>query len=72
MYTIDKNIPLPTYRGLKPKGPLRLTMEQMEVGDSFVVEAISKRGSAYGTARAMGIKIRTMVEVNSLRIWRIK
>ncbi len=71
MYYIEKNIPIPTL-SKKPKGPLRLTMEEMKVGDSIQVGS-DKRTTSYGTAFAIGIKIKTIVQDDDyVRIWRIK
>lgn len=73
MYTIDKNIPIPNSSITKPKGRLRLTMEQMEIGDSIQIESVNKRGTAYMAARAIGIKIKTSSSDDDyLRIWRVK
>lgn len=71
MYYIEKNIPLPTV-SKKPKGPLRLAMEKMEVGDSILIES-NKQASSYITAKGAGIKIKTIFEGDRChRIWRIK
>jgi len=72
MYFIEKNIPISNFGTKKPKGPLRLTIEKMEIGDSILVFS-SKRGTAYATAQAVGVKIKTRIEdVDYVRIWRVK
>lgn len=72
MYFIEKNIPISDVGITKPKGPLRLTIEKMEVGDSILVDS-SKRGNAFATAQAAGVKIKTRIEdVDYVRIWRAK
>ena len=71
MYYIEKNIPLPTVNK-KPKGPLRLTMEKMEIGDSILIGS-NKRASSYMAAKGAGIKIKTVFEEPDYhRVWRVK
>ena len=71
MYYIEKNIPLATV-SKKPKGPLRLAMEKMEVGDSILIES-SKQASSYMAAKGAGIKIKTVFEGDDChRMWRVK
>jgi len=72
MYYIEKNIPLPSCNVTKPRGPLRLTLEKMEIGDSILINS-SKRATAYATAKDAGIKIKTTIQEDDyLRIWRVK
>ena len=71
MYHIEKNIPISTVIK-KPKGPLRLALEKMEIGDSILIES-SKRGCSYMAAKGAGIKIKTISEENDChRLWRVK
>tara|TARA_B100000900_G_scaffold324482_1_gene284155 strand:- start:373 stop:594 length:222 start_codon:yes stop_codon:yes gene_type:complete len=71
MFEIEKNIPIPE-RGADKKGELRLTLEKMEVGDSFVIPD-SLRGNTYAAARAVKIKIamKTIdLMTRDTRVWR--
>tara|TARA_R100001480_G_scaffold9626_2_gene18007 strand:+ start:1099 stop:1320 length:222 start_codon:yes stop_codon:yes gene_type:complete len=71
MFEIEKNIPIPE-RGADKKGELRLTLEKMEIGDSFVIPD-SLRGNTYAAARAVKIKIamKTIdLMTRDTRVWR--
>ena len=71
MFEIEKNVPIPE-RGADKKGELRLTLEKMEVGDSFVIPD-SLRGNTYAAARAVKIKIamKTIdLMTRDTRVWR--
>ena len=72
MYEIEKNIPIPSNGPRRPKQELRLALEQMEVGDSIVVPSHEVRRKAYGSAKGANIGIRSRVEGDHIRIWRIK
>ena len=71
MFEIEKNVPIPE-RGADKKGELRLTLEKMEIGDSFVIPD-SLRGNTYAAARAVKIKIamKTIdLMTRDTRVWR--
>ena len=71
MFNIEKGIPLPTNdsRGRK-KGQLRLTLESMEVGDSFIIQQ-KHRCQIPQISRLISIKCRTrMVGDDEVRVWR--
>lgn len=72
-YEMEKNIPLPEYAGRgRGKGELRLAVEKMEVGDSFLVEA-HKRSPLPKMAQVLGIGLTTRKESDDLyRVWRYK
>ena len=79
MFTIEKNIPIPegSTRGAD-KGKLRLTMEQMEIGDSIVVTG-KHRQHYHAIAKKIGIgyKSKTIIksqdnkERDQIRLWRV-
>lgn len=68
MYTIEKNVPVPTH----PKAN-RFPYSELEVGDSFVVEGV-KASSVYGSNYRMSKKLgRVFVgrkEGEAIRVWR--
>jgi hypothetical protein len=71
MFAVEKNIPIPK-RGADKKGELRLTLENMEVGDSIVVPN-SLRNAAHSAAKKAKIKVamRTInSETRDARVWR--
>ena len=71
MFAVEKNIPIPK-RGADKKGELRLTLENMEVGDSIVVPN-SLRNAARSAAKKAKIKVamRTInSETRDARVWR--
>jgi hypothetical protein len=71
-YQIVKNIPLPEYAGRgRGKGELRLAVEKMEVGDSFLVEA-HKRSPLPKMAQVLDIGLTTRKEGDLYRVWRYK
>ena len=72
-YEIEKNIPLPEYAGRgRSKGELRLAVESMEVGDSFLVVK-DKRTPLPKMAQVLGIGLTTRKEGDDLyRVWRYK
>ena len=71
MFAVEKNIPIPK-RGANKKCELRLTLENIEVGDSIVVPN-SLRNAAHSAAKIAKIKV-AMRTINSLtrdsRVWR--
>ena len=73
MFEIEKNIPIPK-KGADKKGELRLTLEKMEVGDSFVIPNYL-RNVMWQAAKASGIKTQSKTinpETREMRVWRIK
>ena len=71
-YEIEEGIPAPTNAAGKPKGRLRLTLETLQIGESFVVPSKGERGHATTSARSIGIKVRTASVSHGYRVWRVK
>ena len=74
MFTIEKNVPIPNTRGGHKK-ELRLTMEKLEVGDSFLITEKRHRQQVHQVAEAIGIKYATRTvckESGDIRVWRTK
>ena len=72
VYEMEKNIPLPEYAGRgRRKGELRLAVESMEVGDSFLVEA-HKRSPLPKMSQVLGIGLTTRKEGDLYRVLRYK
>ena len=73
MFEIEKNIPIPCGVGKgRAKGALRLSMEQMDVGDSIVVSAKTRQG-IHQIANTIGIKYTTRTickKEKTVRVWR--
>ena len=68
-YSVQKDIPLPR------KGPYKYDFpwENMEVGDSFVVESAKESLAANTRSKSLGIKITTRKEATGgYRIWRLE
>jgi len=79
MYKIEKNIPFPEDDGRekRPKTDLRLTMEQMEVGDSIVLNSwVKERTKVDRICGAIGFAYTTRkidsINYNRVRMWRTK
>lgn len=75
MATIEKNIPIPASRQLpvKPKSQLRLDLESLDVGDSFVAQSDSQRhiGGCIATcSKATGKRFVQRKIGDIVRIWR--
>ena len=75
-HKIEKGIPIPAKEGRgRYKGELRLTMEQMEVGDSVVINtehhAISLRAAIKRIHKGK-TAVRICDDKNSWRVWRTK
>lgn len=71
--TIETGIPIPPPSqnfNRKPKGPLRLAIEALKPGDSFVIH---KKDVFRATASAKNAKVRIITRVipdtNKLRVW---
>jgi hypothetical protein len=72
MFNIEKGVPVPYLdpRG-REKGELRLTMEKLEVGDSFIVTE-KLRCQVPNIARLMKIGYKTRrVGEDAVRVWRL-
>lgn len=70
---IESNVPVPPPTCGPHKGPIRLALESMKVGQSFVIGrddvALTQ---LYKVARAIGVKVATrQVNCESRRIWRV-
>lgn len=73
MFKVEKGIPIPK-RGADKKGELRLTLESLEVGDSFVIPNYL-RNVMWQAAKAAGIKTQSKTinpETREMRVWRTK
>lgn len=72
LYKVEQGIPVPTST-TKPKGRMRMTLEALQIGESFVVPSKTERGHSTTSAAAVGIKVRTAsIGLHGYRIWRIK
>jgi hypothetical protein len=71
---IESNVPLPPPTSGPHKGPLRLAIESMKVGQSFVIgRDETKLNQLYKVARTVGVKVATrQVNCESRRIWRVE
>ena len=71
-YKIEKGVPMPERRKLSNmKTPLRLALEQLEVGDSIVVDR-DHEPRTHPIARGAGIKIATRRQPDgTTRVWRV-
>lgn len=71
LYKLEKNVPMPE-RHIEKKGDMRLLIEQMDVGDSFVCPK-AQRVNVHQIAKAMHIKLTTRTvnrETQDMRVWR--
>ena len=71
-YQIEKRIVMPESGNLhRPKTELRLTLEQMEVGDSIAIEP-DHGPRAYAGAQQIGIKVSVRkFPDGTARVWRV-
>ena len=71
-YTIEKNIPIPNANGRgREKSELRLTVEQMEIGDSIAIST-KERKQIHNMTRSVGIAYRCKaIGANQYRVWRV-
>ena len=65
---IEKGVPLPPRRGPVSKYPFA----EMEVGDSFVTDIMSIRGTAKQAAARYGKKFTVRRVAEGFRVWRIE
>ena len=66
MYNIEKNVEQPkTARGELPR-----TIREMQEGDSILIDK-NKRIYTYLCAKNAGIKVKTALEGDKFRVWRI-
>jgi hypothetical protein len=70
-YEIVNNVPLPDESRGRTKGEVRLTIERMEVGDSFLLES-KRRFAVNKIAQVLGISLTTRREGDLYRVWRYK
>ena len=71
LYKLEKNVPMPE-RHAEQKGDMRLLIEQMDVGDSFVCPK-AQRVAVHQISKATGIKLTTRTinrETQDMRVWR--
>ena len=71
LYKLEKNVPMPE-RHIEKKGGMRLLIEQMDVGDSFVCPK-AQRVAVHQISKATGIKLTTRTinrETQDMRVWR--
>jgi hypothetical protein len=75
MFKIEKNIPIYSNggKGGRKKGALYLTLESLEVGDSFLIP-LGKRSHANHLAKLLNIKTVTRLtdDREIIRVWRTK
>jgi len=77
MYKIERNIPFPS-RAFKKNDSKDYPLEQMRVGDSFLVPFTKNRPCSkninvpYTRARLMGMEVSCRTEIKGVRIWRTK
>ena len=74
MFEIEKIVPIPVGAAGK-KRKLRLTMEQMEVGDSFLIKEKRHRQQVHQIAKKIGIGYATRTickDSGQVRVWRTK
>lgn len=71
LYKLEKDVPMPE-RHAEQKGDMRLLIEQMDVGDSFVCPK-AQRVAVHQISKATGIKLTTRTinrETQDMRVWR--
>jgi len=71
LYKLEKNVPMPE-RHIEKKRDMRLLIEQMDVGDSFVCPK-AQRVAVHQISKATGIKLTTRTinrETQDMRVWR--
>lgn len=74
---VDKNIPIPESYKTRPD---KFPFAQLQIGDSFFIENVSKRFSIYANLRHFNernqksnqIRVVQRREGNGVRIWRIE
>jgi hypothetical protein len=72
MYQIEKGIPIPERKPLNEgRSPLRLALEQLEIGDSLVVDR-KMEASPHPMAKQAGIKVTMRRQSDgTTRVWRV-
>ncbi len=68
-FVIEDNVPLPTPRGRT--NPLRVAMQALEVGQSFLIPGATSTRGALGVAKLVeGKRFRTRTLSTGVRVWR--
>lgn len=80
MYKIEKGIPVPRDKNYKKK--YNFPFSEMEIGDSFRIEALDKRNAlsikaqAFNRVRKLGCKLETRFEYEGdkiyVRVWLVE
>lgn len=78
MIKLDKNIPIPV--ASKKTGPRKYPFAEMEIGDSFFIEATSiqqiarKRSTLCVSAKRMGDNYKITIKrvIGGIRCWRVQ
>ncbi len=71
-YEIEQGIPIPNHGSRRPKGALRMTLEKLQIGESFVVPSKGDRSHATSCGKSIGIKVKTASLSHGYRVWRVK
>jgi len=66
---IDKNIPIP--RKQHKKATWAALVDQMDVGDSVLVNNIAERAALTNAIKAQGYEATTRKEDDKFRVWRL-
>lgn len=66
---IDKNIPVP--RRQVKKATWAALVDQMDVGDSVLVNSVAERASLTNAIKAQGYEATTRKEDDKFRVWRL-
>jgi hypothetical protein len=66
---IDKNIPVP--RKQVKKAVWAALVDQMDVGDSVLVNSVAERASLTNAIKAQGYEATTRKEDDKFRVWRL-
>ncbi len=71
-YQIEKGIEIPKRGNLaREKTPFRLILDQMEIGDSVVIDRAMER-QAHGIAKGAGVRITFRRQPDgTTRVWRV-
>ena len=66
---IDKNIPVPRIQ--VKKATWAALVDQMDVGDSVLVNTVAERASLSNAIKAQGYEATTRKEDDKFRVWRL-
>lgn len=68
-FVIDSDVPMPMERGRA--NPIRLAMEALQVGQSFLIPGAKRTTAALGVAKLVeGQRFRTRTLSTGVRVWR--